>query len=490
MNPHTLTLPPRRALAAALLSTACIAVVVGPTPIANAAPFASPVGLQRPSPTNTTPDIAFAANGTATAVWVSIDSYGHERIYAATRGKSSASWSAAQAVSPRYATFHSNSSDAASPTLAVAADGSAVVTWLDRNRRAWMQRRAAGTRSWSAPVRLSPTGRVLTEKPVVGADKAGRFTIAFVTTMPGAPATPVINVDTVSRTGSVARATVSGPGAFGSAQHLTLGVSSAGLVGIGWLQAEQFVTQVRVATRAPGHGWAVSVIASITDDGIDKGASEVSTNVTVPAVAVSASGAVGVTWVRNRMTARTIGQNIFAHDVVRSRVYTSFRRAAGWSTAAAISSASVLSDTPRLAMSGDGSAVVAWVTSRIPTASELTTNASRTWRVTVATRRAAGAGWKLATAGGPTSRNLQPSVVLAADAHGHAILAYTSEPSGVPGADDLSTSTVNAHTGAQSARTVAHATQPAVAVAANGTTVVGWAAGNSLHPSRILIAKG
>ncbi len=121
------------------------------------------------------PQVAVAADGSATAVWTRIDDTGHSVVQGATRVGGTKAFSAPADLS-------AGGRNASAPQVAVAADGSATAVWVRRNDdNNWVVQaatRAAGTDTFPTPATLSAPGRNAFD-PQVASTPDGATTVVW-----------------------------------------------------------------------------------------------------------------------------------------------------------------------------------------------------------------------------------------------------------------------------------------------------------------------
>lgn len=238
--------------------------------------WSTPTLLSDPAQEPTAPQIAVAADGTATAVWSSNDGATH-RTLTATRPAGGSAWSTATPLSD-------SSAVSTTARVAVAPDGTTGAVWfrypdvpfqIDIPFQTESATRPAGG-PWNAAASLSgPSGSALSPQIAVGAD--GTMTAVWIrntrveatTRPPGGswgPASPISDVTVTPESPRVA-------------------VAADGTAVAVWTRTVDDRVQAEVATRSPGGAWSSPTVLS---DPLRRAAN--------PQVSATTTGAVTAVW--------------------------------------------------------------------------------------------------------------------------------------------------------------------------------------------------
>jgi hypothetical protein len=335
-------------LATALATALVAAALAAP---ADAAPYSEAVNVTDPATDVVKADAlapvaAFAPDGAQTVVWVAglAGDASRQMIMTASRAAGATAFTAPVAVTP--------AGRVASPSLAVGPDGTAAIVWLEYPTagsgylQVDVSVRAAGGSTWSAPTVISEPG--LLSQPVVGIGESGAIAITWVKKLySGFRVDGMTIAHEKLQDYASATTTVLNGGLLAISPRLAVGPD--GTIAAAWLRRSGGVNRVYAATT---RGGSIYFGGSQALSATGRGAGSL-------ALGVGDGGAVTVAWRRDRDRVAAAGESsCSSYGVVQAASRLAGHRAFG--------GPETLSKTVRMncgiavTAAADGSATVVW----------------------------------------------------------------------------------------------------------------------------------
>jgi hypothetical protein len=172
-------------------------------------------------------------------------------VMAAFRDASSGAWFAPQRLSSL------EWGAASGPDLTVTPTGAAAVSWVDGRDTVWVALGSTSTRTWGAPIAVSPSGPPARRSPTIAGNAAGDLAVAWEEHTAGA-GDGAVAVTLRPRSGTWTESMRVGPVGSGPGDEANVALDERGDVVVAWVAPSGVL---RAASGPPAQGWRVQDVS-------------------------------------------------------------------------------------------------------------------------------------------------------------------------------------------------------------------------------------